>query len=315
MKKNILITGGLGFIGFNLSKQLANLGYFVYILDLNERHKDYKNYHNIKFIQSDINNYELLKELFDNIIFDGVIHLAAISRVVIAQNNPNECIRTNINGTIILLKALENSKTQHNKPWLIFGSSREVYGEPKNLPVTEDSKKKPINIYGESKLRGENLFNEFANNNKNNYLILRFSNVYGNRYDLMDRVIPKFITSIYLGEDLIIEGGNQVIDFTYIDDTVEAIIKSIFYLETNNNILDDFHILPGIGWNLFQLIENIEKILNKKAKIKINPGRSYDVEKFIGDPSKIKEILKIEKFLTLEEGLNLAVENYLKGLK
>jgi len=315
MKKNILITGGLGFIGFNLSKQLANLGYFVYVLDLNERHKDYENCYNIKYIQSDINNYEVLKELFDNIIFDGIVHLAAVSRVVVAQNNPNECIRTNINGTMILLKALENSKTQHNKPWLIFGSSREVYGETEKLPVKENFEKKPINIYGESKLIGEDLFNEFASKNKNNCLILRFSNVYGNKYDLMDRVVPKFITSIYLDKYLIIEGGNQVIDFTYIDDTIEAIIKSIFYLETNNDILDDFHISPGIGWNLFQLIENIEKILNKKAKIKINSKRNYDVEKFIGDPLKIKKILKIEKFLTLEEGLDLAVENYLKGLK
>ena len=312
--KNILITGGLGFIGFNLAKKLAK-NYKVYVLDINERHKDYKNINNIHFIQTDINNFDFIKSLLDSVEFSGIIHLAAISRVVVAQNNPKECVRTNIEGTKTLLKALELSKTQKNKPWLIFGSSREVYGEPKKMPVKEDFEKKPINIYGESKIKGEKLFTEFAKNYYNNCLILRFSNVYGNNYDLIDRVVPKFITSIYLNKEITIEGGNQIIDFTYIDDVIKTIEKAILYLENNNKVLDDIHILPGIGWNLFQLIENIEKIMNKKAKIKINPKRNYDVEKFIGDPSKVKSLLNIDKFLTLEEGLKLAVKNYTKDLK
>ena len=312
--KNILITGGLGFIGFNLAKQLAPK-YKIYLLDINERQKDYKNVENIHFIQTDINNFDFIKSLLDSVEFSGIIHLAAISRVVVAQNNPKECVRTNIEGTTALLKALELSKTQKNKPWLIFGSSREVYGEPKKMPVKEDFEKKSINIYGESKIKGEKLFTEFAKNYYNNCLILRFSNVYGNNYDLIDRVVPKFITSIYLNKEITIEGGNQIIDFTYIDDVIKTIEKAILYLENNNKVLDDIHILPGIGWNLFQLIENIEKIMNKKAKIKINPKRNYDVEKFIGDPSKVKSLLNIDKFLTLEEGLKLAVKNYTKDLK
>jgi len=314
MKKNILITGGLGFIGFNLAKRLAN-NYIVYVLDIDERHKDYKNIENIHFIQTDINNFDFIKSLLDSVEFSGIIHLAAISRVVVAQNNPKECIRTNIEGTKTLLKALELSKTKKNNPWLIFGSSREVYGEPKKMPVKEDFEKKPINIYGESKIKGEALFTDFSKKYNNNCLILRFSNVYGNKYDLIDRVVPKFITSIYLDKEITIEGGEQIIDFTYIDDVVKTIEKAILYLENNTNIIDDLHILPGIGWSLFQLIKNIENIMDKKAKIKINPKRNYDVEKFIGDPSKVKNFLNIDNFLTLEEGLQLAVKNYTKDLK
>ena len=240
--------------------------------------------------------------------------MGAVSRVVVAQNNPNECIRTNIDGTQSLLQALENSSNK-NKPWLIFGSSREVYGEPKKLPVKESFEKKFVNIYGNSKIQGENLFTSFSKINDNNCLILRFANVYGNQYDLFDRVIPRFIKAIASDKELTIEGGGQVIDFTHIDDTIDTIIKAINYLEKSNNIIDDFHILPGIGWSLFQVVEYIENILDKKAIIKRNEKRNYDVEKFIGDPTKIKNILNTRNFLSLEDGLKLSIPKYLNAIK
>ena len=316
--KKIFVTGGIGFIGLTLAKELKKLNYDIVIFDIRDNNKNDKSYlkdKNISFIQGDTNNTELLTKIFNENIFDGIIHFAAVSRVVVAQNNPDECIRTNINGTKSLLKALENSNTQKNQPWLIFGSSREVYGEPKELPVKESFEKKYVNIYGDSKIQGENLFTSFAKEHKSNCLILRFANVYGNQYDLFDRVIPRFIKAIASNEELTIEGGGQIIDFTHIDDTVDTIVKAINYLESHNNIIDDFHILPGIGWSLHQLIEYIENILDKKAIIKINQKRNFDVEKFVGDPTKIKTILKSRDFLPLEEALKLAIPKYLKTMQ
>jgi nucleoside-diphosphate-sugar epimerase len=202
-----------------------------------------------------------------------------------------------------------------NTPWLIFGSSREVYGEPKELPVKESFEKKFINIYGDSKIQGESLFTSFAKKNKNACLILRFANVYGNEYDLFDRVIPRFIKAIDSQKELVVEGGGQVIDFTHIDDTVDTIIKAIRYLENNRGVIDDFHILPSVGWSLYQLIKYIENILDKKAIIRTNDKRDYDVEKFIGDSTKIRTILKSRKFLSLEDGLKIAIPKYLKGMR
>lgn len=314
--KKILITGGIGFIGTTLTKELEKLNYNIMLFDIrdnNKNNKFYLKFKNISFTQGDTNNIELLTNIFNENIFDGIIHLGAVSRVVIAQTNPDECIRTNINGTKSLLKALKNS-SNNNKPWLIFGSSREVYGEPQELPVKESFEKKFVNIYGDSKIQGENLFTSFSKENNNNCLVLRFANVYGNQYDLFDRVIPKFIKAIASNKELTIEGGDQVIDFTHIDDTVDTIIKSISYLD-NNNIIDDFHILPGIGWSLHQAIECIENILDKKAIIKINEKRNYDVEKFIGDPTKIKTILQSRDFLSLEDGLKLSIPKYLKAMR
>jgi len=307
----------MGFIGITLAKELDKLKYNIILFDIrdnNKNDKPYLKYKNIDFIYGDTNNIELLTKIFNENTIDGIIHLGAVSRVVVAQNNPDECIRTNINGTQSLLKALENSSNK-NQPWLIFGSSREVYGEPKELPVKESFEKKFVNIYGDSKIQGENLFTSFAKANGNNCLILRFANVYGNQYDLFDRVIPRFIKAIVSKQELTIEGGGQVIDFTHIDDTVDTIIKAINYLENHNNIIDDFHILPGIGWSLYQAIDYVENILDKKAIIQTNEKRNYDVEKFIGNPTKIKTILNSRDFLSLKDGLKLAIPKYLEAMK
>ena len=289
--KKILITGGMGFIGLSLAKELHRLNYNIILFDIRDKNKEnnpYLDYENMDFIQGNTNNTELLKNIFNENIFDGIIHLGAVSRVVVAQNNPTECIRTNIDGTKSLLKALDGSFTQKSTPWLIFGSSREVYGEPKELPAKESFEKKFVNIYGDSKIQGENLFTSFAKRKGNSCFILRFANVYGNQYDLFDRVIPRFIKAIASEKELVIEGGGQVIDFTHISDTVDTIIKAINHLQSGKNIIDNFHILPGIGWSLYQLIEYIEKILDKKAIVKVNEKRDYDVEKFIGDSTKIR---------------------------
>ena len=307
----------MGFIGITLAEELNKLNYNITLFDIrdsNKNNKPYLKYKNINFIQGDINNTELLTKIFNENSIDGIIHLGAVSRVVVAQNNPEECIRTNINGTLSLLQAVEESSNK-NKPWLFFGSSREVYGEPKELPVKESFEKKFVNIYGDSKIQGENLFTSFAKTNGNNCLILRFANVYGNEYDMFDRVLPRFIKAIASSKELTIEGGEQIIDFTHIDDTVDTILKAITYLEKNSGIIDDFHILPGVGWSLYQAIEYIENYLDKKAIIKINKKRDYDVEKFIGDPTKIKTILKCRDFLSLEDGLKLAIPKYLKAMR
>lgn len=283
------------------------------IYDINCISKNFNLQSKITMIEGDTNDASKLLKLCQKYNFDGVIHLAAVSRVVVAQNNQKECIRTNIDGTRILLEVLSHNSLA-KKPWTIFGSSREVYGEPQCLPVLESFEKKHVNIYGKSKIQGENMFTSFANKYNTSSVILRFANVYGNQFDLLDRVIPRFIKAINNSENLIIEGGDQIIDFTHIDDTVDTIVRAIKYIESSPKVIDDFHILPGIGWNLYDAISYIEKHLGKKANIQVNKKRNFDVEKFIGDPSKIKKVLKSRDFIGLEEGLKLAIPKYLEVL-
>lgn len=305
----ILITGGIGFIGSSLACDMCK-EHDITIFDIRDNNKGIKIYNTfpIKFIQGDINNTDLLYTIL-NEGFDCIIHLCAVSRVVVAEQNPDECVKVNINGTDSLLKAIQKS-TSHGAV-LIFGSSREVYGSPKYLPVTEDFECNPINIYGKSKVYGEKAFIKYASKNNNPCGILRFSNVYGNEYDLYGRVIPKFITGIYKNEPIYIEGGDQLIDFTYIDDVVWGIKSCIEYLSINN-VIDTFHILPGVKNTLYNVISVIESSLNKKAKIITNPKRNYDVEKFIGNPEKILKYFGNHKFYTIQEGIPLAIPKYIK---
>ena len=313
--KSILITGGIGFIGTSLALELIQNKYRVILYDIKDNNKGkkiYLDYEKIEYVQGDTNDINLLESIFQTNNIDGIIHLAAVSRVVVAQNNPTECVRTNVEGTKSLLNAIENTSS---KPWLIFGSSREVYGEPKVLPVKENFEKKFVNIYGDTKIQGERLFTNFAKKHHISCVILRFANVYGNQYDLFDRVLPRFINAIENDNTLIIEGGEQLIDFTHIDDTVDTIVKVMKHIENSTTIIDDFHILPGVGWTLDQAIVIIEEFLGKNAVIKVNKKRNFDVEKFIGDNSKIKKILKSRKFSTLKEGLKKSIPIYLKEMK
>jgi nucleoside-diphosphate-sugar epimerase len=307
---NILITGGAGFIGRTLYQQLVKKGIHVTLLD---KKKSFLTRDTTTlYIQTDVYNQDMMLSLFKTQQFDGIVHLAAVSRVVEAEKNPSECEKTNIGGIYSLLNSIENAS---QKPWLIFGSSREVYGEQSMLPVKESAFKRAINIYGDTKIKGEKIFTDFAQKYDLNCAIVRFSNVYGNRYDIFDRVIPRFIRAIVTGAPLTIEGGDQLIDFTYIDDTINGLLKVIDYVAHGKNIIDDFHLCPGIGWTLYQLINHIENVTGKKAKIKINPKRNYDVVKFVGDTTKIKNILGLKRFAALEEGISQSIDEYCYDLK
>jgi nucleoside-diphosphate-sugar epimerase len=249
---NILITGGAGFIGRTLYQQLVKKGIHVTLLD---KKKSFLTRDTTTlYIQTDVYNQDMMLSLFKTQQFDGIVHLAAVSRVVEAEKNPSECEKTNIGGIYSLLNSIENAS---QKPWLIFGSSREVYGEQSMLPVKESAFKRAINIYGDTKIKGEKIFTDFAQKYDLNCAIVRFSNVYGNRYDIFDRVIPRFIRAIVTGAPLTIEGGDQLIDFTYIDDTINGLLKVIDYVAHGKNIIDDFHLCPGIGWTLYQLINRV----------------------------------------------------------
>ncbi|MFW8602379.1 NAD-dependent epimerase/dehydratase family protein [Desulfobacterota bacterium M19] len=307
---SILIIGGAGFIGRTLQERLCESGKKIILLDKKKPFSVYSE--PVIYINADVCDQENMLSVFEKHQIDGVIHLAAVSRVVEAENNPQECKRTNIGGIHSLLNSIEPSE---QKPWLIFGSSREVYGEAVTLPVKESAPKKEVNIYGKTKIEGESLFLKFSKHHRLNCAIIRFSNVYGNRYDIFDRVIPRFIRAIVTKKTLTIEGGDQLIDFTHIDDTVEGVLRVIDYLNSKDNIQESFHICPGVGWSLYQLIGFIEKATGMNAKIKINSKRDYDVVKFVGDTSKINKLLGLQDFISLEEGINKCINEYCHDFK
>jgi nucleoside-diphosphate-sugar epimerase len=167
---NLLITGGCGAIGRQLMRKLEKEGHDVYILDV-------KNHHNVpKFIVCDISDVACVRNIFNSLHFDGVIHLAAVSSVGKAEEDPKCAHRTNIIGTEIIATSISSTK---KKPWLIFASSREVYGQKTLFPVTENDAVSPINIYGNTKCRGECILRRASLEFGLKAVSLRISNAYG----------------------------------------------------------------------------------------------------------------------------------------
>ena len=294
----ILVTGSAGFIGSSLKDLLEKKGIEVIPYDLKDTPpNDVRDISNLKMKMKDIS---------------GIVHLAAISRVKIAHENPLECINTNIGGTINVLEAARLYRREKiSSPWVIFASSREVFGEPDKLPATEKSPRKAINVYGVAKITGEELCKIFARNYGLKTRVLRFSNVYTGKRDQLDRVTPKFLSQALKDEDLVINGiGEELFDFTYIRDTVEGIWGCIEEIEKSQKLFDDFTLSTGIPVSLKELAQIIIEETNSKSKIKYAKKRSYDVNKFYADPKKAIEILGFNPKTGLREGIRLVLEEF-----
>lgn len=304
MSIKVLITGVLGFIGRSLAEEIINrnLNIEIHGIDIKEITDENKNFvSQINYKHLDIRDESAVKAYFEKHCFDGIVHLAAVSRVVDAENDKARCIETNYKGTKFILAGAKNNP----EVWFIFGSSREVYGEQKVFPVNEDAEKLPLNLYGFYKLEGERIVQQHANK----YFILRFSNVYGNKYDIPNRVVPKFVRQALDGDQLVLEGGGQEIDFTYIDDTVDSIIHCMDLLVNGTVKKEILHILPGVR-NKITDIFDILKELGYSIDVKVNKPRSYDVEKFIGDPTKQINLLGKKEFTNLKDGINEMLKNW-----
>lgn len=307
---NILITGGAGFIGSNLTKELIKNGNHMVIFDKKKKSNDLKLFtKDIEYIQGDIRDKRKIDDLFKCWDIDGIIHLAAVSRVIWGEQDPKTCIDININGTKTIFGSIKKSG---QKPWFILGSSREVYGEPVELPVSEDCSKKPINIYGITKNTAENMVRDYSLKLGLKNSILRFSNVYGNDKDILDRVIPKFILSALKKEKLEIHGGNQLFDFTHVQDTVAGIINTIELLNKNGDSLlaEDFHILTGRGTSLQEVVKIISEHVNNDLEIIYGKARNYDVDRFIGNPAKAKNFLNFKANILPEKGIPATIDSY-----
>lgn len=289
---SVLVTGSEGLIGKELSRKL-------------EERK-------INVVGYDIKNGQdiLDKETLEKIICDieGVIHLAAVSRVVAGYKDPYTAVVTNIIGTTNILDII---RRKNPSCWMIFGSSREVYGESGHT-VKESDPLRPVNVYGASKSAGEYLSLCYGNNYNLRTFVVRFSNVYGGLNDHPDRVVPRFINQALANSDITVYGGNQVFDFVHLSDAVEGIMKLIQKI-INNEKLENrtFHFLTGKSLSLVELSDKIIKLTDSKSCIKYLPKREFDVDTFIGDASATMSTLGWQPKISIDEGLKY----YLKLIK
>ena len=273
-KKNILVTGGSGFIGSTLIKNLINSGYKVNCLDL--KRPDFSASKNFKFFKGSVNDKEIVKKSISNC--KTIIHLAASLGVQHTDSNIVECLDLNIYGTRILLEIAQKNKVDK----FIFISSSEVYGEQKKFPINENSELKNKSIYATSKIVAEQYVRGFYQKFKLKFNIIRFFNVYGpGQKD--NFVMSKFKKQIKLNKSLTIFGnGNQIRSFCNVSDAVDGLIQVLKKGKPNETY--------NIGNNnepisMSDLAKRFAKISDKNIKTKKVP---YDKS----DRSKSREIFK-----------------------
>ena len=299
--KKILITGSSGTIGTRLGEKLLNLGYEIIGVDW-KKNKWHKNLEK-RTTHLDLRNKNLvLKKLPKKV--DLIIHLAANARVYELVKNP-DLARDNMITTYNILEYARINKIKN----IIFASSREVYGNTKKAKNKEEDVKieNCESPYSASKISGEALIHSYHKCFGINYVIIRFSNVYG-MYDESDRVIPLFIRKAIKNENLVVFGKDKILDFTYIDDAVEGVIKVIKrFNKVKNNI---FNIATGKGTKILFVAQLIKKFLNSKSRIIIKQNRPGEVIKYIADISKAKKLLNYEPRTDIIEGVKKTIEWY-----
>ena len=216
----------------------------------------------------------------------GVVHLAAVSRVLWAERKPDDCRDTNIEG---VRRVLEAALGATPRPWVLFASSREVYGQPRRLPTTEDAPLSPVNVYGRSKVEGERLV-EQARASGIRAATVRLSNVYGSALDHADRVVPAFARAAVEGNAIRVDGPQCTFDFTHIDDTVRGMVAAMDRLDAGET-LPPIHLLTGTPTTLRELAAMATALAGKSVPVVEAPPRTFDVSRFYGDPSRARNLL------------------------
>jgi nucleoside-diphosphate-sugar epimerase len=290
-KQRVLITGAAGLIGRAVSPLLRAAGAVVIPFDLRSEPP------------RDVTDAVVVRDALSGI--DGIIHLAAVSRVVAGERDPDLCRRTNVEATRALLGlALDCERV----PWFIQASSREVYGQQERMPVPEDAPLSPRNVYARSKVAGERLAEE-ARGRGMTTAIVRFSNVYGDTLDHADRVVPAFARAAALGGTVRVDGSDCTFDFTHVADVADGLVRVARLLRGGERALPPIHFVSGRQTSLGELAE-LAIVHGTAVTRQEAPARSFDVHRFCGDPARAEALLGWRAATPLDAGFARLVAAY-----
>lgn len=309
---NILITGGAGFIGSTLCDKMLKEDNEIIVIDnfndyyspkLKENNiKHNLNNKNYKLYRGDICDKSLLAKIFEENKIDVVVHIAASAGVRPSIDKPLDYVKNNIEGTVNILEVMKENKVKK----IVFASSSSIYGNCKEEIFSEDLKvAEPISPYAATKLACEQFLYTYSKLYNIQVVALRFFTVFGPR-QRPDLAIRKFIDLIKENKPIPVYGdGTTIRDYTYVDDIVDGIISAIDYNDTQYEIIN---LGGGAPVSLNQMIETIEKVLNKKAKIERLPMQMGDVDKTAASITKAKKLLNYNPKTSFERGIIKFIE-------
>lgn len=321
--KNILVTGGAGFIGSNLCEELISLGANVTCLDnfstgFRENLDAIKDHPNFKLIEGDIRNLEDCKLACEN--QDFVLHEAALGSVPRSINDPITSNDVNVGGFLNMLVAARDANVKR----FVYAASSSTYGDSESLPKVEDVIGKPLSPYAITKYVNELYADVFKRTYDFDTIGLRYFNVFGRKQNpngAYAAVIPKFVMQLMNHESPVINGGGEYSrDFTYIDN---VILMNLLALTSDNSasVNQVYNTAFGERTTLNDLVSNLKEYLSdfdpKIADVEVIYGdyRKGDVPHSLASIDKAKKLLEYQPKHSMKEGLKEAVKWYWNNLK
>jgi UDP-glucose 4-epimerase len=296
--KRVLVTGGAGFIGSNLVKQLIKNENSVTVLDnfMSGYRNNLDPFPSVHIIEGDVRDPDAVEKAMKGV--EIVFHLAASVGNKRSIDQPLLDAEINVLGTLQVLEAARKEGVRK----IVTSSSAGIFGELKTLPIKEDHPVEPDSPYGCTKLCEEKLCLSYAKLYPIEAICLRYFNVYGpnQRFDAYGNVIPIFVFRMLRNESLVIYGdGEQTRDFVHVDDVVQANIKAA----ENIGVSGAMNIASGTRVTINRLVELITKNTISKINIEHYPERPGDVRHSLADLSLAKQKINYSPSVDLEKGI------------
>ncbi len=305
---NCLVTGGAGFIGHNLVRNLLDRGHAVRVLDnyATGKRKNLDPYlNNIDFVEGDLRDFDVVRESARDM--EVIFHQGALASVPRSIKDPITSSQVNINGTLHVLEAARH----HDVRRVVYASSSSVYGHNPKLPKHEGMVPAPVSPYAVSKLAGEQYCRVFAQIYHLETVALRYFNVFGPGQDLHSpyaAVMPLFAAGFLNGTPITVNGdGEQSRDFTFIDNVVQANLCAATAREASGGA---FNVACGQRTTLNQVLDHLRTMTEVDTEVVYGPDRPGDVKHSLADIDRAKTVLSYTPSVPLEAGLRSTVEYY-----
>ncbi|MBI5680908.1 MAG: UDP-glucose 4-epimerase GalE [Methanobacterium sp.] len=298
----ILIVGGAGYIGSHLNKKINEKGYETIVFDnLSYGHRNFVKWGT--FEQGDLGNIDEIRNVFKKYDIEAVMHFAAFTYVGESVEDPQKYYLNNVKNTLNLLQVMLEEDVKH----FVFSSTCATYGDPVEIPITENHPQNPINPYGRGKLIIEQVLKDYSHAYGLKYASLRYFNAagadpdckIGEMHDPETHLIPLILDAAdgkredikIFGTDYDTPDGTCIRDYIHVTDLADAHILALEYLQ-NGGKSDVFNLGNGNGFSVKEVIEEARKITGKEIKATEAPRRSGDPPTLIGSSKKAMEILK-----------------------
>jgi UDP-arabinose 4-epimerase len=317
-QKNVLVTGGAGYIGSHACKALATAGFTPIAYDnLSRGFREL-----VKFgplIEGDLHDVATLSQTLQTYRPIGCIHFAAFAYVGESVSNPGLYYQNNVLGSLSLINAL--TKASINK--IVFSSTCATYGQPDVEFISEETIQKPLNPYGHSKLMVEQILRDYDAAHGLKSVALRYFNAcgadeegeIGEMHDPEPHLIPRIIMAALgqishidvMGTDYATPDGTAIRDYIHVQDLADAHVAALNYLLQGSSS-NAFNLGTGKGHSVLDVIKAVERASNLKVPVNYAPRRSGDPAHLVADNSKAKQVLGFEpKYLDIEKSVRTAL--------